>query len=586
MKHTFLVISIILICFIHLADAYAEDVLIWSDEFNYTGLPDNTKWSYVHGDHDWNCGPNNDQCEQQYYTRNRLENTRVEDGVLKIIALKEEFMGHQYTSSLIRSLYKGEWTYGRFEVRAKIPSGIGLLPAIWMRPTDDAYGPGFPSGEIDILEHVGYNPNVVGCAVHTGNNYLATGFGTQTILPEPENNFYIYAVEWTPDKIEFFINDTSIYTLHKPQDNPLDPNDWPFDQRFHLLLNIAVGGSWGGAQGIDDSCFPQVMEIDYVRVYEKRDYTAPFHISATTPENGTLEISPLQTAYQNNTPVSLTITPDEGYELLGWFGNMSGRQNPLSFTINRNSEVHPILQKKGNILSNATFNFNARDWDLYCNNGAAAQLIPGQGELRVDITNRGAEAYHIQFYQQNVVLGKNKQYRLHVKASSPQQRTLSAGITKRYAPWPYYLFEIFSIGPQISTHTFDFTMTDTDETAQVMFNIGDNSSDIIFYDISVTAIPGDWQSDTQYDYNDIVTYNTLQWSCVVPHLSGQNDYPGAGNNNYWVYLSGYPAWDSQQVYTGGDTVSYNGKIYRAKWWTYNQNPELHSDPWDVWEEIQ
>ena len=243
--------------------------LVWSDEFEYTGLPDTSKWGYDVGGHGWG---NN---ESQYYTQNREENARVENGVLVIEAYREAFQGRRYTSARVISKHKGDWKYGRFEIRAKLPRGRGTWPAIWMLPTDWVYG-GWPdSGEIDIMEHVGYDMNRIHGTIHTQrfNHTKGTQVGTSRLARNVDTEFHIYAMEWRPDRIDIFLDGERYFSFSNDGSGFAA---WPFDQRFHLLLNIAVGGNWGGAQGIDDSIFPQRMEIDYVRVYAFEDLDRSF----------------------------------------------------------------------------------------------------------------------------------------------------------------------------------------------------------------------------------------------------------------------------------------------------------------------
>ncbi|MEW6653875.1 MAG: glycoside hydrolase family 16 protein [Bacteroidota bacterium] len=238
--------------------------LVWADEFNYTGLPDPKKWGYDVGGHGWG------NQELQYYTNSRKENARVENGKLIIEAKLEKFESSSFTSARLVTKNRGDWTYGRFEIRAKVPYGKGTWPAIWMLPTIWNLGNGgWPdNGEIDIMEHVGYNPNVIHASIHS-NKYNHTK-GTQktgTInIPDAVGAFHNYIIEWTKDSIKAFVNDKHYFTVVNEQRGW---EFWPFFKDFHLILNIAVGGTWGGAQGIDAAVFPQKMEVDYVRVYKK-----------------------------------------------------------------------------------------------------------------------------------------------------------------------------------------------------------------------------------------------------------------------------------------------------------------------------
>lgn len=239
----------------------AQRKLVWAEEFNYKGLPDSTKWSYNVDGHGWG---NN---ELQYYTDRRLKNARVEGGKLIIEARKEAYKGSKYTSARLLTIGKAEWTYGRIEVRAKLPKGRGMWPAIWMMPTDTTHGDWPASGEIDIMEFVGYEPDTVYGTVHTKayNHVIGTQKTKGVWRNDLSTAFHVYAVEWTPEEIRFFVDDENYSTFNNEHKTSAE---WPFDHPFHLILNIAVGGNWGGARGVDDSIFPQRMEVDYVRVYQ------------------------------------------------------------------------------------------------------------------------------------------------------------------------------------------------------------------------------------------------------------------------------------------------------------------------------
>ncbi|MDZ4701941.1 MAG: glycoside hydrolase family 16 protein [Rhodothermales bacterium] len=235
--------------------------LVWSDEFDTPGLPDASKWSYDVGDHGWG------NQELQNYLADNSETARVEDGQLIITAsLDASGAEKEYRSARMVTKNKGDWTYGRVEVRAQLPRGRGTWPAIWMLPTTNAYG-GWPnSGEIDIMEHVGFDPTNVHGTVHTQsfNHMTGTQKGNARLVPSALDSLHIYAIEWYEDRIDFFIDDAPYFTFTNTGNGPAD---WPFDQPFHLVLNIAVGGAWGGQQGVDDSVFPQELRVDYVRIY-------------------------------------------------------------------------------------------------------------------------------------------------------------------------------------------------------------------------------------------------------------------------------------------------------------------------------
>lgn len=228
----------------------------WTEEFNVDGAPDANKWSYDIGGNGWG---NN---ELQYYTDGL--NASVAGGVLKIIAKKETFSGKDYTSSRLVTKNKADWLYGRVEVKAKLPKGRGTWPAIWMLPTENAYG-GWPnSGEIDIMEHVGYDPNNVHFTLHATAFFGSNGKGGAKNIPGATDNFHIYRLDWAPYGIRGYFDNEKVFEYLNPG---ASFTTWPYDKKFHLLLNIAVGGTWGGAQGVDDTVFPATLEVDYVRVY-------------------------------------------------------------------------------------------------------------------------------------------------------------------------------------------------------------------------------------------------------------------------------------------------------------------------------
>ena len=254
---------------------------VWSDEFNRAGAVDATKWVWETGGNGWG---NN---ELQFYT-NRRENSRVEllpgsrNGRLIIEARKEAFSGgtttRNYTSARLSSL--GDWAYGRMEVRAKLPAGRGLWPAIWMLPKDWTYGNGsWPdNGEIDIMEQVGYEPNTIHATVHTRlfHHSIGTQVGKSTVLNTATTAFNNYVLEWRPHQVAVFVNGLRYFTFDR------QGRDWqafPFDKNFAFRLNMAVGGNWGGSQGgVDETIFPRRMEVDYVRVFKMNSKSY-----ATTP---------------------------------------------------------------------------------------------------------------------------------------------------------------------------------------------------------------------------------------------------------------------------------------------------------------
>ena len=258
-----LLLTLLLFVFIF-SSCSTERKLVWQDEFDSTAL-DTTKWTAYVGDGCPEiCGFGNN--ELQYYT-DQPDNINLAHGILTITAVADSFKTRAYSSAKLVTKGKGDWKYGRMEVKARIPQGRGNWPAIWMLPTENTYG-GWPrSGEIDIMEHVGYGQGNMHGTVHTEsfNHRKGTQKGDSVQIEDISNKFHVYAIEWTNDKIDFFMDDEKYHTFENTGNGP---NDWPFDQPFYMILNLAIGGDWGGKMGIANDIFPNRLEIDYVRVYQ------------------------------------------------------------------------------------------------------------------------------------------------------------------------------------------------------------------------------------------------------------------------------------------------------------------------------
>lgn len=238
--------------------------LVFQDEFNCSGMPDTTKWGYEKG--------YLRNGEKQYYTVGRRENCYVEDGRLHIVARNDSAMVdgdvRPVTSTSLFTKGKHFWKYCYVEVRAKLPSCRGTWPAIWMMPEKSVYGRWPKSGEIDIMEHVGYAPEHVHYAAHSEKYNHVKGIQKNTHVDcgDAADRFHVYGLEWTEDEMTWILDGKRMFTVARDEDGW---EAWPFDQEFYLILNLAFGGGWGGQQGIDLTKLPQVYEIDYVRVFQR-----------------------------------------------------------------------------------------------------------------------------------------------------------------------------------------------------------------------------------------------------------------------------------------------------------------------------
>jgi beta-glucanase (GH16 family) len=254
----------------------ADWKLVWSDEFDKPGPPDSSRWTFE-------TGFVRNQ-EAQFYTAGRAENARVEDGKLVLEARRETWPNPafkagssrwnearekaDYTSASLTTDGKASWSHGKVAVRAKLPGGRGTWPAIWMLGVNRRQA-GWPKcGEIDIMEQVGYDPLTVHANIHTEayNHARKTNKGNKIQVAAPDREFHEYSVEWDTSEMRFAV-DGKVYFTYANEKTGVAA--WPYNQPFYLILNVAVGGSWGGREGIDETAFPRRMEVDWVRVWQK-----------------------------------------------------------------------------------------------------------------------------------------------------------------------------------------------------------------------------------------------------------------------------------------------------------------------------
>tara|TARA_Y100001933_G_C18993173_1_gene561424 strand:- start:394 stop:2052 length:1659 start_codon:yes stop_codon:yes gene_type:complete len=447
-------------------------VKIWSDEFDYTGLPNSTKWAYDVGGHGWG---NN---ESQYYTDARSENARVENGNLIIEARKESYQGSDYTSARIVSKGLGDWKYGKIEVRAKIPTGKGMWPAIWMLPSENVYGTWPKSGEIDIMENVGFEPNTIHWNVHTEsyNHSIGTNKGDKDDFFEPYNNYYTYAVEWYEDSIRFLVDDVEYFQFDKESSNS---NVWPFDQKFHLLLNIAVGG-WGGLQGIDANAFPQKMYVDYVRVYKQSGIESNYTITVNDWSHGSVVKSPDSIVYSPGTEVNLQAVPDNGYVFNKWYGTVQDTSSGLDLIMHSDYFQTPEFLRPDEQVLNSQFLGGIVNWGGY---GANMNVEFGVHKTNLSVST--PNAWDVQMSQGGIALEEGKVYTLTVVAFASQNKTINAALGKASAPWNSYISEPLNLTTTPQTFVIQGVMSSSDPDARVVLNLGGDAGDVMLQEISV-----------------------------------------------------------------------------------------------------
>ena len=315
--------------------------LVWSDEFQGNAI-DTGKWEFMIGDgtnYGLPSGWGNN--ELQYY---RKENAAIENDALVITAAKENYMGKEYTSARLRTVGKGDWKYGRFEFRAKMPTGKGLWSAIWLLPTDNVYGGWAASGEIDIVEHVGHETNTVLGTLHYGGSWPQNTFtGKEYTLSSDSfhDDFHVFALEWQEGLIRWYVDDL----LYQTQNNWYSTNGKfpaPFDQRFHLLINLAVGGNLPGAPNGTTS-FPQKLYIDYVRIYQQAE-TSVGHRDGHPPVGFSLGQN-YPNPFNPQTTIQYSLA-DEAHVSLEIF-DANGRSVAVLIDQQQNPGVHTALYMPG-----------------------------------------------------------------------------------------------------------------------------------------------------------------------------------------------------------------------------------------------
>lgn len=423
------VILFILVFFIPLT-FYAQCYqLVWADEFNGSSL-DLTKWTPIVGPGGAVSGNN----ELQYYT-NRADNIQVSNGTLKIIAKSENYGGNAYTSARMETRNLGDWLYGRIEGRIKLPVAQGMWPAFWMMPTDNIYGIWPRSGEMDIMELIGRQPSRAYGTIHTSPDATVHSFGTFYNLPSGTfaDDFHVFSMEWSPNLLRFFV-DGNLYFTANP--TTVSPYPWVYDKRFYCLLNLAIGGDWAGAPD-GTTTFPQQMEVDYVRVYQKLN-----DISIA----GKILVEPNTPSVVYSVPAVSGVTYQ--WTVSGNGNNIVSGQGTSQITVNWGSTSGSVsvLMNDGcspsgtvttpvtvspNLWSNPNFEQNYVNWDTrpaYSSTAtfsiSTSNVAEGSKSACVQVNTVGANPWNIQLSRTNLNLIANTSYTLRFKAKADVARTI------------------------------------------------------------------------------------------------------------------------------------------------------------------
>lgn len=415
--------------------------LVWEDDFNGNSI-DTSSWNFTIGAGGYG---NN---ELQYYS-NRPENARVEDGKLVIEARKENYQGSPYTSAKLTTQGKFAFTYGRVEVKAKLPEGQGVWPAIWMMPEDmNLYG-GWPAcGEIDIMELLGHEPGKVYGTIHYGNPH--TYHGGNYTLPDGKkfsDDFHVFALEWEPGKLKWYVDGQLYY----------ETSDWfsrssneafdytypaPFDREFYLILNVAVGGNWPGYPPDNADYFPQKMVVDWVKVYKRTDVTYSGSVTKPVTDTGYPADARVPLADGNLVYNGSFDTDDPGVEGIEGVANTDYWQ----------------------FLHIADF-------------GGDGSVENVDNSIKINITKPGSQTYSVQLVQKPICLIKGRTYRLSFRAKSDDSRTIevkfSSGGGDNGSTWIDYAVKTFNLDNEWKEYSYIFTMqSSTYAKARLEFNVG------------------------------------------------------------------------------------------------------------------
>lgn len=471
-------IPFIIICSL-LSICFSQDwVLIWSDEFNQPGLPDPDKWSYDTGGDGWG---NN---ELQYYTSNRSENARIEDSTLIIEAKKESYSGNSYSSARLVSKNKGDWLYGLIEVRAKLPSGRGTWPAIWMLPTSMEYGAWPSSGEIDIMEHVGYDPGIIHATVHTDslNHIKGTQVGKNINVDDCSSQFHVYKVEWDSGRVDAYVDNEKYFSFDNKY---LDYKTWPFDKKFHLLLNIAIGGSWGGAQGVDSTITSARMYIDYVRVYQQVE-SRPLSLNVNKTSGGSVNINPEKTQYTSGDQIEITASTQTGYQFKYWSGDIYSYVNPLKFIINSDITINANFVTTGELVINGGFDDGLTQWAQWSNTGIISEREVKNGVFQIRISEAGNNDWDLQLSQAGMNIIAGHKYRISFNASASGERNITVRVNMTVPPHNSWFSKVFSIRTEMKSYTCEFIMAEPgDDNARIEFDFGKSTNTTFIDNISL-----------------------------------------------------------------------------------------------------
>jgi beta-glucanase (GH16 family) len=479
--------------------------LVWADEFDGATL-DLSKWSYQIGG-SWG---NN---ELQYYGTN-ANNSYLDNGYLHIVGRQETVGSNNYTSARIRSRYKGDFKYGKIEARMKLPAGQGLWPAFWLMPSDDIYGVWPQSGEVDIMEFLGHQTNKIYGTLHASNNGVHVSSQANYVLPTGNytDEYHVFSVVWKPDTIRFYVD--NIHYGTKTAANL--SGSFPFDQRFYILLNLAIGGNWPGAPDIT-TVFPADMSVDYVRVYQELPDIAISGNTIVEAHSCNLNYylpNMAATNYVWQTPDSVAINSGQGTAQINlqWSGNSDTLTATMSNACGVQSYDLPIAVSP-NLLKNGNFEIGFGNWSTTASNGAVATyslntLAPPQGNqsAKIQVSAIGASPWHVQLSQKNLHLTQGCHYTLSFKAKADADRQILTSFIDN-SNYSNFFSTNFTVHNTWQTYTLSFDAPTT-ATAMLNFDMGYATGVYEFDDIVLSRETPNITGNMNLCGNTIASYTT------------------------------------------------------------------------------
>ena len=556
---------------------------VWADEFNDQTI-DRSIWNFEYGTANDNV----------HYFTDRLENAKIVDGKLQVIAEKESYNGFNYTAALLKTHNSIFWKYGRIEARIKLPSSNGFVPAFWMLPQDHKYGYWPNSGEIDILEHPTNQVDKIYGTVHTGafNSFTGSGPRGEVItIADAESEFHLYAIEWTPEKIDFFVDDRKYFTFNNENSGF---EAWPFDQPFYIILSMGVGGGWVGDPDAS-SIFPSIMEVDYVRVYQNLNdvlifgpdylprYTKSSSYSLPIIENAT---------YSWNVSGDAEIVSGQNTNniLVDW-NTLSGDVEAVLNSNNTNYIFKHSVLAANNYLKNYGFEQGVNHWYKTRPYPGDIEFVldttesnTGKNCIYVEVNTSSANAWDVQLSQRDLLLESGKQYSASFWAKAKISGTkVSAAIinSTTFAPFD---FKEFALTESWTKCELSFTPSST-VVGQFNIDMGGHLGSYYFDDfvLSTPELIDESNQITNADFSNGDTgWNFNSFSPAQATGEVKDGEFAISISNGGAYL-----WD---IHLGQTNLSVeNGKEYTVSFDAYAAEPRdisalvgKNSDPWSVY----